>query len=136
MSTVVTIDGQQLRFMQCGTCGVWHAFPEAIYQTYEREGGFWHCPNGHRRGWTEGREKTEIEQLRRQRDRLKQDAARLEEEKAAAERSAQRAQGEVRRLKKRAAGGVCPCCNRHFTALERHMKTQHPNVVSLEAVKA
>lgn len=34
--------------------------------------------------------------------------------------------GQVTRLKNRAAAGMCPCCNRHFTNLERHMGTKHP----------
>lgn len=30
-------------------------------------------------------------------------------------------------MKNRVANGVCPCCNRHFENLERHMKGQHPD---------
>jgi hypothetical protein len=37
--------------------------------------------------------------------------------------------GHVTRKKRqleRVASGVCPCCNRSFVNLRRHMKTQHP----------
>ena len=31
----------------CGTCGVHHWIPTAMYEAKRSEGGFWHCPNGH-----------------------------------------------------------------------------------------
>ncbi len=31
------------------------------------------------------------------------------------------------KVKKRAANGVCPCCNRTFSDLARHMKAKHPD---------
>jgi hypothetical protein len=36
---------------------------------------------------------------------------------------------------KRVNAGICPCCNRHFTDLERHMKSKHveDNVVPMKA---
>ena len=35
--------------------------------------------------------------------------------------------GQVTKLRKRASAGVCPCCNRSFQNLRRHMKTKHPD---------
>lgn len=32
-------------------------------------------------------------------------------------------------LRNRAAAGVCPCCNRTFEQLGRHMTTKHPEYV-------
>lgn len=49
----------ELHRLICGNCGVEHAIPLAMYNNAKREGGFWHCPNGHNRGWKEGTEKTE-----------------------------------------------------------------------------
>jgi RNase P subunit RPR2 len=34
------------------------------------------------------------------------------------------------RLKNRVKHGVCPCCNRTFKQLARHMKNKHPEYVS------
>lgn len=89
------------------------------------------CPYGHEQVFAEG--ESEINKIRRERDMLKQQMARVEEEKwgllAAAERAkseAQAARRETARLKKRAAAGVCPCCKRTFGELARHMQTQHP----------
>jgi hypothetical protein len=131
MTDIITLKGHELRLMQCGTCGVWHAFPQTIYDHCMREGGFWSCPNGHQRGWKEGAEKQEIDQLRRERDRLKQDAARLSDEIDEQKQKIVAAENKVLQIKKRAAAGVCPCCNRTFVNVQRHMKTKHANVVPL-----
>ena len=45
----------------------------------------------------------------------------------AEERSHSATRGHVTRQKKRAAAGVCPCCNRTFKQLARHMERKHPN---------
>ena len=136
VSTTFDCQGQSLRFLQCGTCGVWHAFPETIYDHCRREGGFWHCPNGHSRGWKDGADNTELQQLRRERDRLKQDAARLNDDLAEQARRAAAAEKKVIQIRKRAAAGLCPCCNRTFSNVQRHMQTKHPNVVPLAQKQA
>jgi hypothetical protein len=58
----------------------------------------------------------------------KDDEIRSERElREAAERSAAAAKGNVTKLRKRAAAGVCPCCNRTFLALQKHMAHKHPD---------
>lgn len=126
--------------IQCGSCGVWHAIPTAMHANCLEEGGFWHCPNGHSRGYKEGRR--EREAIRRERDQLKQriaqieDDARRERDRLLGEKA--KAEKEAAKLRKRAKGGACPCCNRTFQNMSRHMKMQHPefatdNVVKLKA---
>lgn len=44
----------------------------------------------------------------------------------------ERVKGEVTKLKKRIANGVCPCCKRSFCNLAAHMKTQHPEYTKEE----
>ena len=39
------------------------------------------------------------------------------------------AKGQISKLKKRASAGVCPCCNRSFQNLRRHMGNKHPEFV-------
>lgn len=120
-----------LILLQCATCGVWHAIPEVMYNTCKAEGGYWHCPNGHSRGFRTGIQKLEQEKIRRERDQLKQDAARLEEEITSERNRADNAEKKVLQIKRRAAAGVCPCCNRTFANVQQHMRTKHPNVVPL-----
>jgi hypothetical protein len=35
--------------------------------------------------------------------------------------------GALIKQKKRVGNGACPCCKRTFSALARHIKTQHPD---------
>lgn len=140
MSEIVIINGERHVVEQCGTCAIRHTVPEIVYDTYAREGGFWHCPNGHQRGFRKGSDEIERENTRRERDRLKQDAARMEEEIRAQRERADKAEAATKRLKKRAAAGTCPCCQRTFSNMSRHMQTKHPefraeavNVVPLRA---
>ena len=115
---------------QCKTCGVWHCIPSAMYNGLQETGGYYHCPNGHQWGWRQGRQ--ERDNLRRERDRAVQNAAyeadlrRREADRAnAAERRAAGYKGAATRLKNRAKAGVCPCCNRSFQDLARHMASKH-----------
>jgi hypothetical protein len=127
-----------LTALQCQTCGVWHAIPKAMHDNCVEEGGFWHCPNGHQRGYREGRK--EREAVRLERDRLKQRVSELNDTIALERASKEAAAKKVKQLQKRAKAGVCPCCNRSFANMAAHMKTCHsdmdPNVVDLGAAKA
>ncbi len=127
-----TFQGRALRLVSCGTCGVDHAIPQARFNSAYRERGYWHCPNGHEWGFAEG----EADRLRRERDSLKQNAARLEEEAASAKRLWQDAEAKAKRISKRAHAGVCQCCNRTFANVARHMKAQHPEIAVLKPRKS
>jgi hypothetical protein len=132
MAEQFVFSGETLMLVQCGVCGVKHAIQAVRYNTCVEEGGYWQCPNGHSRGFRHGRE--ERRKIERERDRLKQENARLAEEAATSER----AKAALARHQKRSAAGLCPCCNRTFSNMARHMKTSHPdfNVVPLKAATA
>lgn len=130
--TTVLLSGERHVVNQCGTCAVWHTVPEIVYDCFKREGGYWHCPNGHQRGWDKGTDAIERENIRRERDRLKQDAARLQDEIAAERKRADEAEHKIVQVRRRAVAGVCPCCNRTFLNVQKHMQSKHPNVVPLE----
>jgi hypothetical protein len=140
MSEVILIRGTRHVVWECRTCGCVSTVPEAMNDQLRAEGGYRSCPSGHQWGWT--KETCEREQLRRERDRLKQDAARLEEEKRVAwltanEQSerAKKAEAANRKLKKRASAGTCPCCSRSFSNMAEHMKRQHPEYVEENGAK-
>jgi len=128
----VLLGGERHVVKQCGNCAVWHTVPEIVYNSYRAEGGFWHCPNGHARGFRKGQDEIEQEKIRAERDRLKQESARLADEILAQQKRADEAEKKVLQIKRRAAAGVCPCCNRTFLNVQRHMKTKHANVIPLE----
>lgn len=119
-------------------CGMPFMLPRSLDAAARNRGHTIYCPLGHPIVWKE----TEADRLRRERDRLKQNEARLEEEKAGAERSArhwresaEKAEKEAKRLKKRAAAGTCPCCQRTFSNMSEHIKRQHPNYVKETGAK-
>jgi len=130
MSQVVTLAGAPHVLWQCKTCGVLATCPEVVYDQHRAEGGFHFCPNGHSWGWS--KENCEREELRRERDRLKQQVAARDDEVARQIAMRKQIEGKLGRVTKRINHGVCPCCNRTFGNLARHMKSKHPNVVPLE----
>ena len=111
----------QLNEVSCW-CGLPFAIPHPLYRQWRENGETIHCPLGHRTV----RKQSECDKLRLERDRLRQQIAYQQERTERAERSAAAYSGHVTRLKKRASAGVCPCCNRTFQQLARHMKTKHP----------
>jgi len=113
-------------------CGIAHAIPANLSRRASEEGVDVYCPLGH--VWVI--KDTEIKKLRRK--LAAEEAARADEERRrraaqdllrAEERSHAATRGHLTRTKKRIGNGVCPCCNRHFTDVEKHMASQHPDYV-------
>lgn len=126
-------DSAMLWVETCCNCGVIFGMANEIYRVAKqrREKSSFYCPNGHQQHYATG--ETEADKLRRERDRLKQDRAywedsnkRLQDALDRASRSASAYKGQVTRIKKRVSHGVCPCCNRTFDNLGRHMASKHP----------
>lgn len=125
--------------MSCITCGVEFGMTKHLYARRQEDEKQFFCTNGHSAVFKESTSTKLQRELDRARQRLaeKDDAiAHQRRMREAAERSAAAHKGQVTRMKKRAEHGVCPCCNRTFIQLARHMKTKHPdfgadNVVEL-----
>ena len=132
MSEIISLRGQRFLVDQCGTCGVLYVVPQCVNDTHIEQGGFSYCSNGHQWGWREGRH--EREAIRRERDRLKQENARLIDVAEEAKMVAQKVEAELGRVQRRHNNGVCPCCHRSFANVARHMKSKHPEVARV-AVK-
>lgn len=132
--------GITCKITECISCGIPIAVPLSVYEQHRKTGGFYHCANGHSQGWEKDR--STDGDIRRERDRLKQQLAQKDDEierqrvnRVAAERSAAAHKGQVTRLKNRSKAGVCPCCNRTFKQLAAHMKNKHPNFDPAEPIK-
>jgi hypothetical protein len=116
----------------CCNCGIPFALLESHYEQLSADGGGFYCPNGHLQCYTE----TEAKRLRRQLEAEQQVSAearrRAQQEREArkhAEKVAQGYKGQMVRTQNRVSNGVCPCCNRSFANVKRHMTTQHPEYV-------
>lgn len=115
----------QLVTEECFKCGVMFAIPTDLrnYLLADHSREFF-CPNGH--GQVYGG-KTEAEKQRERAERLALQLANRDEDLRCARAQVAATKGQVTKLKKRVANGVCPCCNRSFANLGRHMAGQHPD---------
>lgn len=80
-----------------------------------------YCPNGHEMHYRGGQSDSE---------KLKAAEARetaLRDQLEAAVRDAEATKAALLRDRQRFANGVCPCCNRSFENVRRHMSSQHPD---------
>ena len=115
--------------IECYSCHVQFAITTAMNaQRLQDKTSFW-CPNGHGQAYTG---KTDKQLLREAKEREAAEAQRAAEERRRAERAEaalKKARDEANRLKKRSEAGVCPCCNRSFVQMSRHMATKHPDYV-------
>jgi hypothetical protein len=112
-----------LEATDCCVCGVVFALPGRLLSKRRTDGGDFYCPNGHVLVY----KKPEVDRLREQLAASRSVAAAERERREAAERSVSAAKGQVTKLKRRVSNGVCPCCNRTFANVARHMATKHPD---------
>lgn len=115
------------RVITCGNCGVPFGLEKSMYERLVNEKTSFYCPNGHCRQFVVESDadkaqrlagKLDMERTRRQQVEAKLDYA-IRARKAVSTR--------LRKVKQRVGHGVCPCCNRTFKQLARHMEAKHPN---------
>lgn len=121
-----------LTVIDCAECGIVFGIGAEYAKRRRNDGRTFYCPNGHNLSWHE----TEADRLRKQLAAAKEltEWERQSKERARAEArrkdyEARAAKGQLTKAKKRIAAGVCPCCNRTFQNLARHMEGQHPEYV-------
>lgn len=125
----------QLTEIECGGCAGVYAISEKYRTEKYRQGGYWKCPYcGISWGYGEGENERLKKQLAQEKHYAEQKQAALRDQLQRAEGKAERMdrrraamKGQVTRIKNRIGKGVCPCCNRTFANLQRHMSGQHPD---------
>lgn len=132
-----------LIIMTCPCCGITYAMPQMLqanaYDRGKRE-IVWYCPNGHELGYNgKSEDEKKAERLERQLRLEREPAARLAAQRDQAKAEAKAHKGRATRFKNdrdkertKATAGVCPAdgCKRHFTNLDRHMASEHPELVA------
>lgn len=103
-------------------CGVVYALSEWYQRERRKDGNSWHCPNGHSLSYRNAI-KSDTERLREAETR----ETALRDQLRAAACEAEKIRGVLLRDRHRFANGVCPCCNRSFENVARHMTTKHPD---------
>jgi hypothetical protein len=117
--------GQTTLEIEICTCGVLFAAPEHMLDARRKDGKSFYCPNGHSLTYD-----GDYQRLKKELERSKDRAARERALRDQAEASLRATRGVVTKQRKkleRVSKGVCPCCNRTFKDLRRHMETKHPD---------
>lgn len=114
----------------CWSCGILYAAPRRFKE--ERLADIsksFYCPNGHATVFR----KSEVDRLRERLEEEKRKTAWAEQGRDSVQkrldhtsRSRDVYKGKLHAVKERIKNGVCPCCNRSFVNLKRHMATKHP----------
>lgn len=126
MSPVVTTTEIGIRAVECGECGIVFGMTDTYYEKRLEDHRTWYCPNGHPRAYLGKSEAEKLQQrLTNERELRRETEQRLERER----RAHRATKGKLTKTKNRVAAGVCPCCNRTFQNLGRHMQGQHPDYV-------
>jgi len=130
-SMIVT---EPLTKISCGNCGGVYAIGERYRQECAEYARCWHCPYCKREWGYPGKTEAERqrERAKRERDRADRAEALVRDVKArhrTTTLSLNATKGVLTRTKNRVKNGVCPCCNRSFVNLQRHMKSEHPRYI-------
>jgi hypothetical protein len=129
MQTITRTTTDIFKIETCYKCGVrWGMLDRFVSERREDSNSFY-CPNGHSQAYVEsqvdklrGKLNREIASHDRTRTREREQRDRKEH----VQRRLSATQGVVTRVKNRVGNGVCPCCNRSFPNLKKHMECKHP----------
>jgi hypothetical protein len=106
-------------------CGITFAIPRWFDKNRRDDHKSFYCPNGHSLSFHGA---SAEERLRQKIADVERSLEFQRRQRQLAERQARAYKGERDRVKRRVANGVCPCCQRSFQNLRRHMTTQHLTV--------
>lgn len=124
MGTVLSFShSNNVESLTCGNCGMVFWVAQHWLKEKRDTGGEFHCPNGHTRVFKE----SETDRLRKQLAAKEEELARERTRSEQKDRTNAALRGQVTKIKTRVQHGVCPCCNRTFQQLARHMATKHPD---------
>lgn len=116
----------------CCNCGVAFAMTADFMQRRRNDGKWFYCPAGHGQHYTGPTEATKLKQELQRKEEM------LSAERARAGRLAAERDGIAkahRKMRTRVMNGVCPCCNRQFQNLLRHMRSEHAGEFSLRNLR-
>jgi hypothetical protein len=121
----------------CPTCGIVYGLPSDFERRKREQHEGWCCPNGHKVWFVKSEFTILREQLaatERQLEWANADYKRAANDNMDLAKSNRALKGAKTKLLRRITNGVCPCCQRSFANVQRHMATKHPGeVVSAEA---
>lgn len=119
----------------CGSCGGIYAIALRYRQEKIEQGGYWNCPYC-KCSWGYGtsqidRLKAQLAEKEREVEQERKRKEWAQQEARITERRRRALKGQLTKTKKRIGHGVCPCCQRSFENLRRHMTTKHPTYTKI-----
>lgn len=122
-----------MHIIECARCGIDFGIGDEYMSARRKDHGTFYCPSGHPNWYpednTEERLRKDLERARKRAQDAWEYTERERQRRLTAERQRAAAKGQVTKIKNRVGKGVCPCCNRTFQNLGKHMAGQHPEWV-------
>jgi len=116
----------RMSLLDCATCGVPFAVTERFENERRADHHSFYCPFGHENYFAGP---SDLEKLKREKaeaeNKLQAELNQERHLRLVAEKAHEKAAREKRRLERRVSAGVCPCCNRTFEDLAKHMGMKH-----------
>ena len=123
-----------LTILHCSKCGVPFGLQVDIERSRRNDHDTFYCTNGHGQCFPQ---ETEEERLKKQLNIERQKAstliasrdqlsAELRDTRETSKREKAALKGSITKMKNRVGRGVCPCCNRYFADVHKHMESKHP----------
>jgi hypothetical protein len=107
----------------CCSCGVAFGLPSDLQDVLKNDPNKnFYCPNGHSQHYTKSKEQRLREEAEFKLRQKENELSNLINSKTLLEKELQNARRQIKRVH----NGVCPCCNRSFQNLKKHMKNKHP----------
>jgi hypothetical protein len=118
--------------INCCKCHLPFGVLPHMQERLKKHGGSFWCPGC---GVAQHFTQTELDTLRAERDRLKQQIAQRDDHLAEARKVLAKERKAAARVKWRVGAGVCACCHRTFANMAQHMKSKHPEFVAEKNVR-
>lgn len=112
---------------ECCNCGIPFMMPSYHQKRLINSQEQFYCPNGHPQHYCG---KTDAQKIQEKLDEEKRNRAAEKERLEKQWLEQYNAKTKLEKQLKRIHKGVCPCCNRSFQNLKRHMETKHPEIKS------
>jgi len=119
MNTLLT-----LKEVRCCDCAMLFAMTDEFYQHRLGNGRMFYCPAGHAQHFTQRDD--ELAELKRKTQSLQSQLTYAVTDAERAKRDRTTLKSQLTKTRNRIANGVCPCCNRTFQNVARHMDNKHP----------
>ncbi len=124
MTTLTLTTVTKFAVVTCFKCATQFCMTEEMDTERRRSHDHFWCPNGHQQHYIhESRE----EALRKKLEATELALQATKEQREEFQNQLIDTGRKLERTKKRLKGGKCPCCNRNFIALARHLSSKHPD---------